>query len=292
MANLLEYAVIFQEGLDLVLEQAPVTGWMTADNDRVRYNGGQEYKFAKLTVDGLSDYSRSGGFVEGDVELEWETRKFEYDRGRTFSLDSQDYDETAFKASAPNIMGEFARTQVTPEVDLVRIARLAGNAEVGNVKALTNLDTILEDFKAGIMEIKESGYEGRLMAHVTFEVMNALELVFAKQLGAETFAINGVDTTFKTLDDVALIPTVKSRMFTKVTKDPTTKAITGSGDKIAFVIAGYTVPNAIAKHEKVRIFTPDENQLKDAWKLDYRLYHDLIVLDNAKPAIYVATLGE
>ena len=41
-----------------------------------------------------------------------------------------DYDETKFQASAPNILGEFARTKVVPEVDLVRIARLASNAPV------------------------------------------------------------------------------------------------------------------------------------------------------------------
>lgn len=288
MANNLQYAQIFQEGLDLVLEQAPVTNWMTADSSRVQYNGGNEYKFAKLTMDGLSDYSRATGFVDGDVTLVWETKTFAYDRGRTFSLDAMDYDETKFQASAPNIMGEFARTKVSPEVDLTRIARLASNAETANVVELANFDTALEDFKKGVAAVREAGYDGRLMSHVSYEFMNALELRFANQLGAETFAINGVDTTFKVLDGVALIPTVSSRMHTAVAKDESTKVISGAGDKIAFFITGISVPNAIVKHDKVRTFTPDENQEKDAWKLDYRVYHDCIVLDNDKPAIYVA----
>ena len=39
MANTLEYAKLYQEGLDLVLEQAPLN-WMTLDNSRSEYNGG------------------------------------------------------------------------------------------------------------------------------------------------------------------------------------------------------------------------------------------------------------
>lgn len=289
MPNTFQYATIYQEGLDLVLEQAPVTNWMTEDNSRVEYNGGDEYKFAKLTLDGLADYSRATGFVEGDATLVWETRKFLYDRGRQFSLDAMDYDETKFQASAPNILGEFARTKVVPEVDLVRIARLAGSALAENIKALTDLDTSLEDFKAGIVAVREAGYSGRLMAHVSFDFMNALELRMANQLGSETFSVNGVDTTFRILDGVALIPTVSTRMNTAVTK--TSGVITATGDKIAFLIAGFTVPHAIAKHEKVRVFDPNTNQGADAWLMQYRLYHDLIVLDNDKPAIYVATLA-
>ena len=71
MANTLEYAKLYQEGLDLVLEQAPVTNWMSLDNSRIEYNGGNEYKFAKLTLDGLQDYDQASGFVDGDVSLEW-----------------------------------------------------------------------------------------------------------------------------------------------------------------------------------------------------------------------------
>lgn len=292
MANVFEYAKIYNEGLDKKLEQESVTTWMTMDNANIEYNGGNEYKFAKLSLDGLSDYDRATGYVDGDVTLEWETKKFEYDRARKFSLDAMDYNETKFQASAPNILGEFTRLEVVPEVDLIRIARLAGNALTANVVGLADFDTSLEDFKAGIVAIRNAGYDGRLMAHVTYEFMSALELRFANQLGAETFAIRGVDTTFKTLDGVALIPTVKPRMFTEAVKDPTTKAIAGGGKEIAFLIAGFSVPHAIAKHEAVRVFTPEQNQSKNAWQMDYRLYHDCIVLDERKPAIYVATLGE
>lgn len=290
MANNLEYAQIFQEGLDLVLEQEPVTNWMTADNDRVQYNGGNEYKFATLDMDELSDYDRNTGFVDGDVSLTWETKKFEYDRGRKFSLDAMDTDETHFEATAGNVMGEFARTKVTPEVDLTRIARLASSALPANVVAITDETKSLEDFKAGIVAIREAGYSGQLIAHVTYDFMNKLELRMANQLGSETFSINGVDTTFRSIDKVALIPTVSTRMFKAVTKNSGTKVIAGTpGQEIEFVISGISVPHAIAKHESVRVFSPEVNQDKNAWQLDYRLYHDTIVLKNGKPAIYVAT---
>lgn len=291
MANVLEYAKIYQEGLDLVLEQEPTTAWMTLDNSRIEYNGGNEYKFAKLSLDGLADYSRADGFVEGDVTLEWETKKFLYDRGRQFHLDAMDYDETKFEASAPNILGEFARTKVIPEVDKLRIARVAENALTANVvDVVVDKENALEDFKKGIIAIREAGYDGRLVAHVTYEFMNVLELRMAGQLGAETFSINGVDTTFRTLDGVALIPTVSNRMNTTFTKNES-GVFEPKGKDIAFLIAGMDVPHAIAKHESVRVFDPETNQKKNAWQMDYRLYHDCIILDNKKPAIYVGTKG-
>ena len=43
------------------------------------------------------------------------------------------------------------------------------------------------------------------------------------------------------------------------------------------------------KSNVAKLFTPDENQNKDAWQFDYRLYHDSFVLDNKVQGIYVHT---
>ena len=76
-------------------------------------------------MQGLGNYNRSKGYVEGDVTLEWETRKLTQDRGRSFQIDAMDVDETAYQATIPNIMGEFQRTKVAPEVDAYRYSALA-----------------------------------------------------------------------------------------------------------------------------------------------------------------------
>lgn len=46
------------------------------------------------------------------------------------------------------------------------------------------------------------------------------------------------------------------------------------------------------KHEKVRVFTPDQNQKADAWLFQYRLYHDLITPKNKQLGIYASIKPE
>lgn len=39
-------------------------------------------------MQGLADYSKSTGYVAGDVTLDYETKKCAYDRGRMFNVDA------------------------------------------------------------------------------------------------------------------------------------------------------------------------------------------------------------
>lgn len=290
MANTIALTQINQDILDEKLEQSLTTGWTTAGQDRVIYDGGNELKIAKMDIEGLAAYSRANGYDEGAVTLAWETHKFMYDRGRKFVLDAMDINEANFIPTAGRTLAEFIRTQVVPEVDLIRIAKMAGLA--GNSADVEpTVDNALELFKAGIMAIQDAGYEGQLVAHVTFEFMNLLELRMANQLGNVTFSVSGVDTTFKSIDGVALIPTQSRRMFEKVKADG--KGYKGDGKAVHFLIAGQDVPLGIVKHAPARTFAPDVNQNADAYVINYRLYHDLFVEDNKVNAIYVgfAPLG-
>ncbi len=67
----------------------------------------------KMSMDGLGDYSRSGGFVGGDADLTWQTHTFSQDRGRAFQVDNMDNEETAGVAFG-KLAGEFIRTKVSP----------------------------------------------------------------------------------------------------------------------------------------------------------------------------------
>ena len=288
MANNINYAALFQNALDKKLAQDLTTGWAEANASRVQYNGGNELKIAKLGLDDLADYNRATGYEDGDITLEWETHKFRYDRGRKFSLDAMDVDETNFTATASNVMGEFVRTKVVPEIDLIRIASLASKA--GNsVDIEASPENALEEFKKGIVAVRDAGYGGQLVAHVTYEFMSMLELRFANQLGSVTFAVSGVDTTFPSVDGVALIPTQSTRMFEKVEKAG--QSYKGSGKQIHFLIVGKDVPMGIVKHAPARTFLPEENQNADAYVINYRVYHDLFVEDNKVDAVYVAFDG-
>ena len=77
----------------------------------------------KLSMDGLADYSRNSGYVDGDVELVNETVACNYDRGRKFSIDNMDNQETADIAFG-RLAGEFIRTKVVPEIDAFRFQNI------------------------------------------------------------------------------------------------------------------------------------------------------------------------
>ena len=47
------------------------------------------------------------------------------------------------------------------------------------------------------------------------------------------------------------------------------------------------VPIAISKTDVTRVFDPMTNQKANAWKIDYRKYHDLWILDNAMSGLWV-----
>lgn len=77
-----------------------------------------------LDMDGLGDYDRNSGYIDGDIVLTNETVKFNYERGRKLKTDTIDNEETGGVIMG-NMSSEFLRTKVIPEVDAVRYATYA-----------------------------------------------------------------------------------------------------------------------------------------------------------------------
>ena len=123
MANVFEYASVFQSELDKDAVEQATSGWMELNDKLVRYNGGAEVKIPSMDMDGLADYDRDKGFVEGSVNLKWETKEMTQDRGRQFTFDENEVNETNFVVTAAQVMGEFQRTKVIPEIDAYQIGR-------------------------------------------------------------------------------------------------------------------------------------------------------------------------
>lgn len=157
MPNTLEYSKIFQPALDKQIVQESTTGWMEVNSKLVQYNGGNEVKLPSIVMDGLADYDRDTGYVNGAVTLKWETYKLTQDRGRKFQLDAMDVNETNFVATAGTIMGEFQRTLVVPEIDAYRYSAIASKAiGVEQNRAATITDTnILTELLKDIAKVKE-----------------------------------------------------------------------------------------------------------------------------------------
>lgn len=88
MANAITTFKKYVTLLDEVYAQAALSSVLDSDASLAREGANaNEIIIPKLSMDGLGDYSRNGGYTSGDVTLTNETVKFNYDRGRKFSVD-------------------------------------------------------------------------------------------------------------------------------------------------------------------------------------------------------------
>lgn len=300
MSNLIEYAKIFQEELDYQMIAKATSGWMELNSDLVKYSGGNEIKIASLVMDGLGNYSRTDGFPGGSINLSFETHKFTQDRARTFSIDRMDVDESNFVLSAANVMAAFQQDYVIPEVDSYRYSRIAqialdnGRASTGYVPVAS---TMLDKLTADITTIQDAiGEDKELVIMIsikTSKILNNTDKI-AKHLDVTNFTKGEVSTQVQSLDGIPIIKIPSARFYTEYTfKTGEAGQEAGGFEKTAdakpinWIIAARQAPIAVSKTEEIRIFEPRKNPKADAWKLDYRKYHDLWLPKNKLNGVFV-----
>lgn len=301
--NTLATATLFQNTLDKVAIQDAVTGWMDANAGQVLYNGGAEVKIPKMSVQGMGDYDRDEGYVQGGVTLEYETRKMTQDRGRKFQLDPMDINENNFVTTAAAVMGEFQRMYVIPEIDAYRLSKIASGTIAAKVAGMVSYGytpgtagtSALRKVKEGIKAVRGMGYNGPLVIHATPDFILELELELAGKITAVTFSKGGINTQVPSIDGVPIVSTPENRMYTAITIYDGKTAGQEKGGYVKgtsalnmnFVVLPRTTPIAVTKQDIMRIFDPTINQKLNAWQMDYRRFHDLWVLDNKLNSIYL-----
>ena len=300
--NTIATANLFQQNLDKAAAQQLLTGWMESNAGQVIYNGGATVKIPKLSMDGLGNYDRDAGYNQGGISLIYETMTMNYDRGRKFLLDPMDINESNFVLTASSVMGEFQRTKVVPEIDAIRLSKIATYAigvpgdtqvEYGYNPAKT---TIVAKIKDGIKKIRKAGFTGELVCYVTYDVQSLVSEYYGDRLAAATFSINGVDTRVPSIDGVPLVPVIDECMVSTVTlNDGKTSGQTAGGfikaEKaldVNFEIMAKEAPIAVQKTDTMRIFDPNTNQTANAWSMDYRKFHDVWVMDNKLKGLFVS----
>ena len=289
VANSIALATKFAPLLDEVYKKQSLSAVLDTANERVQFIGAQTVKIFKVDVDGLGNYSRNAGFVPGSSDGTWETLTIEKDRGRSFSIDVMDNDETLGMAMA-STLGEFERVQVVPEVDAYRFAKYAANAGTTVTATLSGSDNIADLIQAGeaALDDKEVPYEGRIL------FVNPYIYAYLKQ-DITRYTENGdpnVNGEVEMYDGMRVIRVPSGRFNTQVTlAAPTTNSSAGgysaTGVDINFMIIHPSAVLQVVKHQIPRVFSPEVNQEADAWKINYRIYHDCWVLANKTYGIYV-----
>lgn len=291
MANSIDLVTKFMPILDEAYKVNSLTARMDSPTDQnASFAGANVVKVMKTSIVGLGTYSRATGYPKGDVTITWEALTLAASRGREFSIDRMDDEETLGQAFG-TLAGEFIRTQVAPEVDAYRFAKYASTSSILTTTGATlTANDVLAAIDAAVadMDAQEVPQEGRLLFAST-SVAGFIKGAVTRMLGNES----AVDRRTFSLDGMPIIPVPQSRFKTAIDLDAgaTTSAggfAAASGAKdINFMIIYPPAVLQATKLEKMKVFEPDVNQSKDAWLFQYRLYHDAFVYDNKVKGIYL-----
>ena len=300
MSTTINYASVFNTVLDEKYAILPKTNFMELNSMGIVWEGGHSIKVPKLTLQGLGTVSGCT-IPNGDYDFEYENFSLQWDRGRTFSIPRYAVNETNFALTVGNILGEFLRQHVVPEVDKLRLSTAATKAiTAGNVSygGSTGLVAPLASLLADIALVQDKiGEDIQLYIPVAqtikSQIMASPEIV--KYLSVRDFEVRSVNVQMDAINDQYLIGVPSAYMKSAFTVYDGTTAGQEAGGVVAagtavdvnwlICAAGACIAVAYPRVEKV--IDPDTNQEGDCWKIAFRTYHGLIIPDNKVAGLWV-----
>ena len=285
MANSIQLAKVYTNLLDEVYRQSALTAVLESDASLARQGANaNEIIIPKLSMDGLADYSRNSGYVNGDVTLNWETVQFNYERGRMFSVDNMDNEETQNIAFG-RLAGEFIRTKVVPELDAFRFATYASVVGAGTATgALATGEAVVAALRKATSEMDEAEVpmEDRhlFITPTLLGLVEDMDTTKSKEVLARFASITKVpQTRFYSAIELLDGKTVGEE------KGGYKKA--DGGVELNFEIIHKPATLQFTKHAVPKVISPELNQDADAWKYGYRNYGLCDTYENKTAGIYV-----
>lgn len=284
MANQIAKFKKYTDLLDEVYKNAAKTAVLESDATLAKQGANaNEIIIPKLDMDGLGDYDRNSGYVDGSVTMTNETVTFNYDRGRKFSVDTMDNEETAGLAFG-KLAAEFIRTKVVPEQDAFRFAtyaNLAGTKVSGALSAGTDVLAALQTATSA-MDDAEVPTENRHL-FITPALLIAAQNV-------DTDKSRDILSAFASITKVP-----QSRFYTAIDlKDGKTGgeeaggyAKATEGKDINFMIVEKSAILQFTKHNVNKAIPPEDNPDADAWIFNFREYGLADVYENKTAGIYL-----
>lgn len=281
--------------LDEVYKNSALTSILDSDDSLAKAGANaNEIIIPKIDMDALGDYDRNSGYTNGDVTMTNETVKFNYERGRMFTVDAMDDEETAGLAYG-RLAGEFIRTKVAPEGDAFRFATYAGVSGISKVATPATLSTgadVISALRAATnkMDEDEVPYENRILfiTPTLKGLVDDLDTTKSKEVLAR-------------FSQIVLVP--QTRFYTAIdmldgktsgeTKGGYKRHAKGSdtgdtnGADINFMVIHKGAVMQYNKHIAPKVITPEANQTSDGWKFGYRKYGLADVYENKVAGIYL-----
>lgn len=296
--NTLQFRTSMSEELDKAIVQGATVGFFEDNILRAKFVGAKTVIIPEMDMSGLGNYDRDTGFVQGAIAITNDSFTLSQDRARTFQIDREDEDETGIAGLAGQVLGEFVRTKVVPEVDAYCLSKVGGHAADNGQTVTGDLATeAYAMFAKALAEIRdEIGYDEELVCFVDGDYLRALQASpeVERQISLTEMKKGEIHTQVRTLDDVKLLPVPASRMKTAYDfmnggegQEEGGFTPRENAKSMGFILMPKRCCSLVKKSETLRTFSPEQNIKADAWKFDYRLYYDVFLKNSMKNAIRV-----
>jgi len=296
--NTLEFNTTMTRELDKAVVQKSATGFLADNALRAKFVGAKTVLIPDVDMSGLGDYDRDNGFVGGSITVANQPYTLTQDRGRSFQLDREDEDETGIANLAGEVLAEFVRTKVVPEMDAYVLSNLATYAATEGQTLSGSTSDPYALFTDALSRVQDAiGYDEELVAFMDNTMLSALQKSeeISRSILVSDFKKGEVNLKVRKLDGVSLLPVEKSRMKTAYSfLDGETEGEESGGfapadgaKSIGLLIMPKRAASLIKKTEKTRTFSPNQNQNADAYKIDYRVYYDVFVKNSLGGGIFV-----
>jgi hypothetical protein len=294
VANSIALAKEYLGILDEVYADEVLTSDLNTGAANVKPSGrAGSFLVRKLSMVGLGNYNRGTGYPTGDLTSTWEEKTYTADRGRSFMLDVMDATEADLEAIT--VASEFLRVKVVPEIDAFRFSQIAKTSGIQTVAgaALTTSAAVLAAWDVAIGAMRQKHVK---VANLVGYMDVAIYQLLKNSAAVTRFLTPGQNPSreFETFDGVKIVVVPADEFYTSIDLEAGATAgaagsysMTVGAKAINFLLVDKTAVFADVKHAKPRMFDPATTQAAEAWKLDYRVYHDAWVLDNKVNGIYL-----
>ena len=271
--------------LDEIYKLEAKTNVLDGANELVRQGANaNELVIPKISMDGLADYSRKSGYVNGSVDFNFETVVCNFDRGRMFTVDVMDNIETMGMVFG-KLSSEFVRTKVIPELDAFRMAKYASlsNISTTNAADLTTGAAVISALRVATTKMNND------------EVPEANRILFI-ETGLKGL-VDDLDTNkskevLKKFSQIIEMP--QNRFYTAIKQLKGTTGEEAGGytraegaNNINFMVVEKSAAIQFAKRVNSKINTPEQNQDADAYKYGYRQVAIADAYENKRAGIYM-----
>lgn len=263
--------------LDELYKKESLSAVLDGANELARqgYNA-NELVIPKMTTSGLSNYSRSTGYSDGEVSISYETVTCNFDKGKKFTVDVMDDVET-MNIAFGKLASTFVKDQVVPYVDAFRFSTYAAGAENRANGVLTTGEDVIKAIRAGVNTLDEAEvYTNDRYLFITptlYGLIQDLDTTKSKEV------LNG-------FTGVVLVP--QTRFYTQIQEKVAGGYEKGAnGRNIDFIIVQKDAVIQYDKHVQLDTIDPAFNADSDGYIVKYRNVGIADIYENKTAGIYV-----